>query len=254
MWLLTWAYTRWGKVLGGGGCAPTEGIEWLLIARGAALCSLHPPPLSSAAHAGERCPDPAAAERAHLGATDPGCQTTLDGSADPAEQVVSKETVRLAFVAALQRLTPRQRAALILRDVLQLSAAETAESARHHRGPGEQYAAACPRHGAAHRRGRPRPRAGPTRPCWRNTSPPSRHTTCSGYRAAAQRRGELDAAAAAVAGQDEIRPWMLGPGSGRGSRLLPTAANSCAAYAQYRRTAEAAITRGRYRCWRPMAA
>ncbi len=34
-------------------------------------------------------------------------------------------------------------------------------------------------------------------------------------------------------GQDEIRAWMLGPGlECRGSRLLPTAANSCAAFAQ----------------------
>lgn len=36
-------------------------------------------------------------------------------------------------------------------------------------------------------------------------------------------------------GQDEIRVWMLQPGSQcRGSRLLPTAANGCAAFAQYR--------------------
>jgi RNA polymerase sigma-70 factor, ECF subfamily len=36
-------------------------------------------------------------------------------------------------------------------------------------------------------------------------------------------------------GQDDIRLWMLGPGSEcRGSRLLPTAANGCAAFAQYR--------------------
>ena len=50
-----------------------------------------------------------------------------DGNADPAERVVSRETARLAFVAALQQLTPRERAALILRDVLQHSAAETTE-------------------------------------------------------------------------------------------------------------------------------
>jgi RNA polymerase sigma-70 factor (ECF subfamily) len=36
-------------------------------------------------------------------------------------------------------------------------------------------------------------------------------------------------------GRDQIRTWMLGPGSEcRGSRLLPTAANGCAAFAQYR--------------------
>src|SRR5579885_1851130 len=52
----------------------------------------------------------------------------LPADSDPSQRAILKQSIRLAFVAALQKLAPKQRATVLLVDVLGFSAAEAAET------------------------------------------------------------------------------------------------------------------------------
>jgi RNA polymerase sigma-70 factor (TIGR02960 family) len=77
------------------------------------------PPLTPGTMPGP--PDP------ELAWVEPVGDSELMGTKDPQDEVVRREEISLAFVAALQRLAPRQRAALLLHDVLAFTHAEVGE-------------------------------------------------------------------------------------------------------------------------------
>jgi RNA polymerase sigma-70 factor, ECF subfamily len=162
----------------------------------------------------------------------------LPADADPGELAILRESIRLAFVAALQHLPPRQRAALLLTEVLGWSAAEVAESLDT-TVPAINSALQRARATLAAREVRPAPRA-----LGRDESMLVRRFV------EAFERYDVDALAALLRedatfsmppytlwlrGRDSIRDWLAGRGSGcRGSRLVPTAACGLPSFAQYR--------------------
>jgi RNA polymerase sigma-70 factor, ECF subfamily len=162
-------------------------------------------------------------------------------SGDPAEVAESRETIRLAFVAALQHLPPRQRAVLILSEVLRWKAAEVAELL-------ETSVASV---NSALQRARATLEAsdldssaavpaldGPDRELLaRYVEAFERYDiealTSLIHEDATQSMPPFDLW---LSGRDDIFEWWVGPGAGcRGSRVIPTvAANGSPAFGQYK--------------------
>jgi RNA polymerase sigma-70 factor, ECF subfamily len=166
----------------------------------------------------------------------------LPAGGDPAELAAAKETIRLAFVTALQHLPARQRAVLILREVLRWQAAEVAELL------GTSVASV----NSALQRARATLAARGTGA----VDAGGAHVVNADQRALLARyvdafeRYDIDSLVSLLheeavmsmppydfwlSGPVEMGRWFLGEGIGcRGSRLVPTAANGCAAFGSYR--------------------
>lgn len=165
-------------------------------------------------------------------------ERVLPLEADPAEVAVARDSIRLAFVAALQHLPARQRAVLILCDVLRWQAAETAELL------GTSVAAV----NSALQRAR-----ATLAPVQAGAALPPVDAEQGALLARyvdAFERYDIDRLvdllhqdavqsmppyAMWLRGAGDIGRFMLGPGAGcQGSRLIPRAANGCPAFGHYK--------------------
>jgi len=171
--------------------------------------------------------------------------------ADPAEVAAARESVRLAFIAALQHLPPRQRAVLILREVLRWQASEVAELL-------DTSVASV---NSALQRARATLDA--TAPSEEDAVEPlddGQQALLEGYLEAFEAY-DMDSLVALLhedatlsmppydmwlRGVGDVVKWFVGPGAKcRGSRLLPVVANGCAAFGQYRPSGPG----GRHQAW-----
>jgi RNA polymerase sigma-70 factor (ECF subfamily) len=161
----------------------------------------------------------------------------LPADSDPSERAILKQSIRLAFVAALQKLAPKQRAVLLLMDVLGFSAAGAAETL--------DTSVASVNSALQRARGALSDRS---------VSIPSdlsqQQKELLNRYVAAFERYDIDALTALLRddatlsmppyalwfqGTEAIRSWMLGLGCAcRGSRLVPAAACGSPAFGQYR--------------------
>ena len=164
---------------------------------------------------------------------------------DPAEVAVARETIRLAFVAALQHLPPRQRAVLILCEVLRWKASEVAELL-------ETSVASV---NSALQRARATLEASNVTASTTAPSVDEADAELLARYVDAFERYDMDALTSLIhedatqsmppydlwlSGRDDIFRWWIGPGIGcRGSRVIPTmAANGAPAFGQYKPSAD----------------
>ncbi len=160
---------------------------------------------------------------------------------DPAEVAVARETVRLAFVAALQHLPPKQRAVLILCEVLRWKASEVAELL-------ETSVASVT---SALQRARATLEASNVTAATTAPSIEEADAELLSRYVDAFERYDMEALTALIhedatqsmppydlwlRGRDDIFAWWVGPGAGcRGSRVIPVmAANGAPAFGQYK--------------------
>lgn len=162
---------------------------------------------------------------------------------DPAEMAEVRDSVRLAFVAALQHLPPRQRAVLILREVLRWKATEVADL----------LGTTVPSVNSALQRARSTlAAAGVTATDPAKPMDDAQRALLARYVDAFERY-DLDSLTSLLRedatwsmppyelwlqSHEDIRRWCLGPGIGcRGSRLIPTTANGSPSFGQYKPSA-----------------